>query len=110
MPKRRAGLGTVAVRGIAVAGDEPRADGDVAVATPHDREQARELARRMLTVGVDAAAVRVAVLERVAVPGGDPEAQAEIGAERVHLGAVLARDVGGAVGRAVVDDEHVRVR
>ena len=73
-------------------------------------EQAGKLRGRMLAVGVDAAAVRVAVLERVAVTGGDAEPEAEVRAERVHLGAVLAGDVGRAVGRTVVDDEDVGVR
>ena len=50
------------------------------------------------------------MLERPPVAGGDPEAQAEVRAEREHLGAVRARDLGRAVGRPVVDDEHVGVR
>ena len=61
----------------------------------------------MLPVGVDAAAERVAVLHRVAVAGGDRCPKASVLAEREHLGAVLAGDLGRAVGRAVVDDEDV---
>jgi hypothetical protein len=61
----------------------------------------------MLSVGIDAAAVGIAVLERPRVAGGDPRLQTAVLAERQHLGAVGARDLGGAVGGAVVDDEHV---
>jgi hypothetical protein len=50
------------------------------------------------------------VLERPGVAGGDPRAQAAVLAEREHLGAVLARDRGRVVGRAVVDHEHVGAR
>ena len=107
-PPRRAR--EVAVGRIALARDEARPDRDVALTAANHCEEPRKLARRVLAVGIDAAAVRIAVLERVPVPGGDPEAQPEVGAQRVHLGAVLARDVGGVVGRAVVDDEHVGVR
>ena len=64
---------------------------------------------RMLTVGVDAAAVGVAAFVRLAVAGGDPRAQAAVLAEREHVRAVRPRDGGGRVRGAVVDDEHVRV-
>ncbi len=63
----------------------------------------------MLPVRIDAAAVGVAVLERPAVAGGDPRAQAAVLPERQHLGAARVGDRRGAVGRAVVDDEHVCV-
>ena len=63
----------------------------------------------MLPVGVDAAAERVVVLERPRVAGCDPGPEAAVLAEREHLGAVLACDRRGAVGRAVVDHEHVRI-
>ena len=47
--------------------------------------------------------------EGVAVAGRDPRPEPAVLAEREHLGPVLAGDVGGAVGRAVVDDEDVDV-
>src|SRR5438445_13460790 len=64
----------------------------------------------MLAVGVDAAAVGIAVLQRVAVTGGDAEAQAEVLPERVHICTARSGDVSGAIGRSVVDHENVRVR
>ncbi len=65
--------------------------------------------RRMLPVGVHPPAVRVVVLERPPIAGGDAEPQAQVRPERVNLGAVLARDLGRAIRRPVVDDEHVGV-
>jgi hypothetical protein len=61
----------------------------------------------MLPVGVDATAVRVSVLERVPVPGGDPETEPEVRPERLNGRTVLARDVGRPIGGAVIDDEDV---
>jgi hypothetical protein len=63
----------------------------------------------MLAVGVDATAVRVLVLERPAVAGRDPDGQPLVPAQGKHLRTVLARDVGRAVGGAVVHDEDVGV-
>ena len=62
----------------------------------------------MLSVGVHAAAVGVVVLERPVVAGGDPGPQAAVLAEREHFGASGTSEGRGLVGRAVVDDEHVR--
>ena len=62
----------------------------------------------MLPVRVHAPAVGVVVLERPAVAGGDPGPQAAVLAEREHFGASGASEGRGLVGRAVVDDEHVR--
>ena len=64
----------------------------------------------MLAVGVDAAAERVPVFERPGVARGDAGLEAAVLPEGQHLGTVLARDNGGPVGRAVVDDEDVDVR
>ena len=50
------------------------------------------------------------MFQGVPVAGGDPGRQAAVLAERDHLAAVLARDLGRPVGRAVVDDEHVGLR
>ena len=61
----------------------------------------------MLTVGVHPAAVRVPVLERPAIAGGDAEPEAHVRAERVDPSAVLAGDLRRAIGRPVVDHEHV---
>src|SRR5436190_9731475 len=63
----------------------------------------------MLPVRVDAAAESVAVIERPPIARRDADRQAAVRAERHHLGAVLARDSGGPVRRAVVDDHHVGV-
>ena len=43
------------------------------------------------------------------VARGDAGAQAPVDAEREHLRPVRGRHLGRAVGRAVVDDEHVGV-
>ena len=66
--------------------------------------------RRVLAVCVDAPAVDVAALERVPVARGDARPQPPVLAERENLGAVSPGDRGRAVGRAVVDDQHVRLR
>ena len=91
MPNRR-GRRVVAVRRVALAAAkrEPTATSQ---APEHQRRAAAELVDRVLAVGVDAAAERVAVLGRVGVPGGDPGGKAAVLAEREDLGAVLARHV-----------------
>src|SRR5829696_3544848 len=61
----------VAVRGVAVARDEPRPESDVAVAGADELEEPPELGHRVLAVGVDAAAEPVAVLVRPCPSGGD---------------------------------------
>ena len=63
----------------------------------------------MLSVRVDAPAVVVALVERVLIPRGDPRPQAAVLAEREDVRARFARHRRRQVGRAVVDDEHVRV-
>src|SRR4029079_4469327 len=80
---RSAGL--VPVRGVTVARDEPRPDGDVVLATAHEFEQTRKLLRWMLAVGADAPAIGVVVVEGPAVAGGDSVAQALIRSEGVDL-------------------------
>src|SRR5262249_5261479 len=94
----------------AVARDEARPDCDVAGAGLHECEQARELARRMLAVRVDASAEGVVVVERPPVPRGDADAQALVAAERVDDRAVIACDVSRPVRRAVVHHEKVGLR
>jgi hypothetical protein len=47
------------------------------------------------------------VLVRIRVAGRDPGAQAAVLAERQHVGAALGGDRGRAIGRPVVDEEHV---
>ena len=64
----------------------------------------------MLAVGVDPPAELVAVGERVVVARCDPGSKTAVLTEREHLRTVLARDLGGVVGRSVVDHEHVDVR
>ena len=64
-------LGRVAIGLVAFAADEARADGDVAVPGAHELEQAPQLGRRVLPVGVDAAAIGVALLCSVRVAGRD---------------------------------------
>ena len=103
-------FGLVAVRRVALAADEPRADGDVGLARADELQQPAQLDDGMLAVGVDAAAEGVVVLERPGIAGGDAGLEAAVLAEREHLGAVLAGDARGPVGRAVVDDEDVDVR
>ena len=103
-------VGPVAVRLVALAGDEAGADRDVALVPADQVDEARKLDDRMLTVRVDAPGQLVAVLERVRIAGRDSRGQAEVPREAHHAGAVVSRDLGSAVGRAVVDDEHVGVR
>ena len=88
---------------------EARPDGDVALARADALEQQLQLRRRVLAVGVDASAQVVAVREGVVVSGRDPCLETPIHPEREHLCAVLARNVGGPVRRAVVHDEDVRL-
>ena len=64
----------------------------------------------MLAVRVDAPAEGIAVLERPPVARRDADPQAAVAPEREHLRPVLTRNLGRAIGRAVVDDEHVRPR
>ena len=61
----------------------------------------------MLPVGVDAAAVRVVLPRRVLVAGRDDHGQAAVLRKAQHLGPPLPRELGRAVPRAVVDDEHI---
>src|SRR5439155_4381261 len=63
----------------------------------------------MLPVGIDPAAVRIAMIERPAVAWGDPDRQTAIGSQRKDLCSACERDLGSAIGRAVVHHEHVRV-
>src|SRR5207248_10109499 len=91
----------VAVGREALAAREARADRDVAVVALHALEQAAELGNRVLAVRVDAPAPAVALLGRIGVPRGDPGRPPAVRLERDHHGPVLARDVRGAVGRAV---------
>ena len=107
MPSRRIPLRLVPVRLVAGPADEAGAHRDVRLARADELEQPLQLSGRMLAVRVDAAAEGVAVLVRPAVARGDSRAEAAVLAEREHLGAVLARDLGRPVGGAVVDDEHV---
>jgi hypothetical protein len=109
-PEPARGRRQVAVRRVALTGDEARADGDVALAGLHAVEQPLQLVRRMLAVRVDPPAEPVAAFVGPAPAGGDRVSEAAILREGEHLGARRPRSVGGAVGRAVVDDEDVGVR
>ena len=64
----------------------------------------------MLPVGVDPPAVGIAALERPVVAGSDPDRQPSVAVQGEHRRAVLPRDVGRPVGRAVIHDQHVGVR
>jgi hypothetical protein len=64
----------------------------------------------MLAVRVHAAGVLVSVLCGVSVSRRDCGPQPPVLVEREHVGAMLARDLGGPVERPVVHDEHVGVR
>jgi hypothetical protein len=69
-----------------------------------------ELLRRVLSVGIDPAAIGVVLARRVFVSGRDDDRQAAVLREAEHLCASLQRDLGSAVHGAVVDDENVHVR
>ena len=85
------------------------AGGDDHVGLPARLPQARQVLRLVLAVGVHRDHARVAVRHRVAqsrldgAPGALPEGRAQDGR------AARARDRGGVVGAAVVDDQHVDV-
>jgi hypothetical protein len=100
----------VAVCLVSLAGREARAHGDVGVSLPHDFEKARQLFHGMLTVGVDAADVRIRIRFRVGIAGGDPLLQAAVLPEGEDFRAVRPRDRCGLIRRAVVDDENVARR
>jgi len=69
-----------------------------------------KLLRRVLPVGVDAAAVRVVLPGRVLVACGDDHGQPAILWEAQDFRPSLAGKLGGAVARAVVDDQDVDIR
>src|SRR3989442_13266348 len=96
------GARQVAVRLVTFARDETRANRDVAAVLAHDGEQPPQFGGRMLPIGVDAAAICVAVIERPAVTGGDPDRQTAVGTQRKDFGSASARDLGGSGGPAVV--------
>ena len=81
----------VAVGVVSVAGREARADGDVADIRADELEQARQLGRRVLAVGVDPAAERVTALVCLAIAGGDSRPQPAVLPERDDDCAGLAR-------------------
>ena len=110
MPRRLARVASYRRALEAVADRISRSDGDVAGVGANALEQAPELVGRMLSVRVDASAVLVLVLDRVAVAARDRRGQSAVGAEGEHLGAVLHGDARSPVRRAVVDDEHVGAR
>jgi hypothetical protein len=70
-------------------------------------EQADDLLRWVLAVGVEVGAGVVAVAERVEVAGLQRRPQALVEGQRGDHRARLARPLGGGVAGAVVDDEHV---
>src|SRR5262249_9573574 len=88
---------------------EPRADCHVAPTRAHTLEQPVKLGRRMLTVRVDAAAVSESVLLRVGETGRDRSAETAVFPKAEDPSIVRPRQLGGAVGRAVIDDEDIRV-
>jgi hypothetical protein len=100
----------VAVGRIAVSGHEARADCDVAGVRLDQEEQATQLGRGMLPVGVDPTAEGIAALVGLAIAGRDTGAQASVDAERDDSRTSLTGDVGRSVRRAVVDHQHVRLR
>ncbi len=107
MPSWRLGDGSYRYRLVAVSRCESGADGDVGLAAADDLEQAGELLHGMLAVRVDASDVHVLVGVGVCVARRDSLPQTSVLLEREHLGSALSREVGGSVGRPVVDDEDV---
>ena len=69
-----------------------------------------ELRRIVLAVAVDADSEVEVVLERVAEAGLHGAADAEVERQAQHPRAGCARDLGGAVVRAVVDHEDLELR
>ena len=104
VPKTRSGVG-----GSPGLGQEARADGHVALVGAHHASIRAQLGRGVLAVGVEAAAVVVAAVGGAAVALGDALAQPAVLGEAHDLRAALAGDLGGRVGGAVVDHEHVDV-
>ena len=88
------------------AGKDARADHEVGVAVGDGRDQARQLARIVGAVGVEEDEDVGA--RRVRAAGGDAaQAGGAVAAMRLgdHLGAAGARQLDGAIARAVVDDD-----
>src|SRR5919109_3197808 len=102
------GARLVAIRRVALAGDEARPDRDVAFARADAIQQATELLRRMLSIRVDSPAEGVVLPRRILVAGGDDGRQAAVLGEAEHIRAPLPRELGGSILRAVVDNEDVR--
>jgi hypothetical protein len=64
----------------------------------------------MLSIGVDATAIGISMVERPAITGCNAGGQASIASQGEDVRAAFTGDVGRAVGRAVVDDEDIHVR
>ena len=80
-------------------------------ASPRARGRAATASWRVvLAVAVDLHGELVAVLERVAEAGLDGAADAEVERQAEDVRARRGGDRGGAVGRAVVDDDDLEAR
>jgi hypothetical protein len=90
--------------------EETRADDDVRLVREKRREDLRQLRRIVLAVAVDLHSDVEAVLVRVAVARLDRSADAQVERQAQHVDALRSGDGGGAVDRAVVDDDDLEPR
>ena len=104
MPIRRGKRGAVGA-----LAREARADRDVRVAGDHRLEQGAELARVVLAVAVDLDGDVEVMLGRILDARLNGGADAEVVRQAEHGCAGRAGELGGAVGRAVVDDDDLEV-
>jgi hypothetical protein len=84
-----------------------RAEREVALVRPDRVEQTRQFGGGMLAVGIQVRAEVVVVSLRVEVAGVQRGPQPLIEGVHGHEGSSAAGALGGAVGRTVVDDQHV---
>jgi len=92
---------------VGIALQEARALHEVRPAVGDRVEEERDLLRGVLVVARHHHRDVVPVLDRIAVPGSQRRPHANRPAERQHRRAKRAGYLGGAVGRAVVDDQHL---
>ena len=90
----------------AVIADEARADHHFAAGGLEPLEDAGNIARVVLAVAIDADHVLEAEFVGEFVAGLHAAAETEVVRQGQHFGAGLARDLDGAVGRAIVDHQH----
>jgi hypothetical protein len=109
-PERRArrAVGELAVAAHSLApAEEARTEHIVRAATRHRIEHAREVRGVVLAVAVEVDRGGVALVARELEPRTKRRAEPTRDRVRDHAGAVLTTDLGRAIARAVIDQQHV---